>query len=125
MAKLLIINDNRNLPLNNIGDVIAVYEDNQKLGTKEQEQIDSGLFRLVDIKDKTVENIHAELALIHPEISERWYDKSTGEWKELVQRPKALFKYVNGFSSNISTITANTKVVNDTIITAAKLTEVK
>jgi Zn/Cd-binding protein ZinT len=121
MAKLLLINDNSSLPLNNINDVIAVYADDQKLGTKEQDQVNSGLFKLVNIVGKTVAEIQSDLSASHPIIKEMWYDSVAAEWRELSKRPKSLMRYENGiYSHNYNTIIGNTVVCNKTIIDSLK-----
>jgi len=121
MAKLLLINDNSSLPLNNVNDIIAIYEDDQKLGVKEQDQIDSGLFRLVEVKDKTAKEVQFEIASQHPQVKEMWYDSVAAEWRELSKRPKSLMRYDNGvYSHNYNTITGNTIICNKIIIDSLK-----
>lgn len=114
MAKLLLINDNTHLTANNINDVVAVYSDDQELGKREQEQVDSGLFKLILLPEKTVEDIHAEIQAEHPSIKQMWYDKATLEWKELAKTPKAAMRYVDStFRHNFSIPTGNEKLCND------------
>jgi hypothetical protein len=107
MAKLLLINHNTKRDNNNIGDIVAIYEDNQE--ETELEKINFEVVRYAG----TAQQVRAQMRQAQPEVRQMYFDREKQEWLELEKMPKYIFSfYRDAIVENLSRVPENSKTVN-------------
>lgn len=107
MAKLLLINRNTKRDNNNIGDIVAVYDDHQV--ETELEKIN---FDVVQY-DGTAQQVREQMRQAQPEVRQMYFDREKQEWLELEKMPKYIFSFDrNAIVENLSRVPENLTTVN-------------
>ena len=115
MVRLLLVGDETRLVGNKENEIIAVYGDDIILGDMEQQHIDDGLFKLIEVDD-TIENVRQQIKDSQPRILMCWEDKETGEIKYLEKRSQYSSKYNSGnFESTIILAEENHVLANQSV----------
>ena len=115
MVRLLLVGDETRLTGNKENEIIAVYDDDVVIGNIEQQCINDGLFKLIEIDD-TIENVRVKIRGSQPRILMCWEDKDTGEIKQLEKKPQYSTKYNEGIiESTLILIEENHVLANQSV----------
>lgn len=88
----------------------------RKVCVKEQALVLDGVFDVIEINDKSLNEIQDSISAVIPEQKQVWVDPSTGENKELIKLPSRPVRYEDGeFKDNISVLPENSLKTNEVV----------